>query len=139
MKAIKNWFLEKQGYSVDGIKQIQANGIDVIKETEKAVLVRTRIADYVEQMWIPKSCLCEEWEHKFSPKAVGSAYHGYLVGMYRQEYRAGHLFEQRTFKSGRNVYDGASFAHQRTSKEIAEILDDFGIKFMSKKEFTESL
>ena len=138
-KAIKNWFLEKHGYGVYGIKKIQENGFEILKETAKAVLVNIRIEHYVDQIWIPKSCLCEEWEHTFSPKAIGSAYHEYLVSLNKEEYRKGNLEEQRTFTSGRNVYDGASFRHQWTTKELTAELDYFNIKYMSKKEFAESL
>ena len=140
MKAIKNWFLEKQGFGVYAIKELQKNGFEIAKETEKAVLVNYRIWDQrVYQMWIPKSCMTDEWESKYSPKAIGSAYHSYLVDLYTTEYRAGNLGEVRTFKSGRNVYDGASFKHQWKTKDLMDLLSDYNVSYMTKAEFAETL
>lgn len=139
-KAIKNWFLEKQGFSIGSIKELQKNGFEVARETEKAVLINYRIWDAkLMQMWIPKSCMIDEWETKFSPKAIGSAYHTYLVNLNKDEYRKGNLGEPYTFTSGRNRYDGASFRQQWTTKELMAKLDEFGIKYMTKAEFAKSL
>ena len=53
--GIKNWFLEKSGFSVDAINKIQKQELIVIKETEKAVLSTLN----GKELWIPKSCLTE--------------------------------------------------------------------------------
>lgn len=137
--AIKNWFLEKQGFAIGSIKELQKNGIEIAKETERAVLINYKLFTYSDQMWVPKSCLTDEWEHKYSPKAVGSEYHSYLVGVARDAYYKGNLGKQGTFKSGRNVYDYASFIHQDTTKELMEILNKYKVEYMIKAEFAETL
>ena len=37
---IKNWFLEKNGFSTGNIDYIQQNGCEVARETEKAILIK---------------------------------------------------------------------------------------------------
>lgn len=139
-KAIKNWFLEKQGFSIGSILELKRNGFEIQKETEKAVLIRYSIWDTKKsEMWIPKSCMIDEWETKFSPKAIGKQYHGYLVETAKVAYYEGNLGKQSTFTSGRNVYDGVSFIHQNTTADMMKILDYYNVKYMSKKEFAETL
>lgn len=140
MKAIKNWFLEKSGLGIMSIKNLQQVGFETVRETEKAVLVKyiNTIGKH-EELWVPKSCMADEWEHTFSPKLLGGAYHSYLVDVYTREYRSGNMGEQITFKSGRNVYDGASFKHQWKTNDLMEALDKYGIKYMTKKEYAETL
>ena len=137
--AIKNWFLEKQGFAIGAIKKLQKNGVEIAKETEKAVLINYKLFTYSDQMWVPKSCLTDEWEHKYSPKAIGSEYHSYLVCVAKDAYYKGNLGEQGTFKSGRNVYDYVSFIHQKTTKELMEILNEYKVEYMTKAEFAETL
>ena len=137
--AIKNWFLEKQGFAIGSIKVLQKNGIEIAKETERAVLINYKMITYSDQMWVPKSCLTDEWEHKYSPKAVGSEYHSYLVGVAKDAYYKGNLGKQGTFKSGRNVYDYVSFIHQNTAKELMKILNKYKVEYMTKAEFAETL
>lgn len=137
MKAIKNWFLEKEGYGIKRIKEMQKAGYEVIKETEKALLVRWN--DTGNKLWVPKSCLIDEWETKFSPKAIGGAYHEYLEITAKKAYDENKLFEKFTIKSGRNCYKGCAFMHQWTTKELVKVLDDYKIEYMSKKEFVKTL
>lgn len=138
--AIKNWFLEKQGWSIGTIKEFQKNGYQVEKETEKAVLISYHIwSTKVESMWVPKSCLCDEWEHKYTPKAIGSAYHSYLVNTIRQAYESGNLGEKRTFTSGRNVYSRVAFRHQWSSQDLIDELNEYNVQYMTKAEFAKTL
>lgn len=141
MKAIKNWFLEKEGFAIESIKDIQKNGFEIVKETEKAVMIRYQLSWSTKSytMWIPKSCMIDEWETKYSPKAIGSAYHAYLVNTARDAYNKGNLGEKHTFTSGRNVYSRVSFIHQWTTKDLIDELSNFGISFMNKAEFAKSL
>lgn len=111
MLAIKNWFLEKQGYSPARIEDFKTTDLTIVKETDKAVLVTWMWKDtgIWYEMWVPKSCLCEKWETQTSP----FAYHDYLVIVYRTKYR----------------YD--RFVHQWRTKELIEVLTKHEIDFMS--------
>ncbi len=139
--AIKNWFLEKQGFGYEAIQMLKKSGVTVRKETAKAVLVSYRLEGCwnSDSMWVPKSCLIDEWENTYSPKAIGGAYHEYLVTVTREAYKAGKLWTQRTFRSGRNQYNGASFVHQETTKELMETLNKYGVEYMAKDEFAKTL
>ena len=140
MNAIKNWFLEKNGFTIYSIKELQRNGFEIAKETNKAVLVNYRIWDSkLKQMWIPKSCMIDEWENNFSKKAIGKAYHEYLVNVSKKAYYNGELGEQKTFKSGRSIYNQVSFIHQKTIKELKWTLDNYNIQYQTKEEFINAL
>lgn len=128
--AIKNWFLEKNGFTTGNIDYIQQNGYDVKKETEKAVLIRWGENKHNE-LWVPKSCIIDQWEKQKS----GFAYHDYLVYVARFAYYFGLLGETSTFTSGRNVYDGASFLHQLKTDELVGKLYSHRVQFLNRKEW----
>lgn len=130
---IKNWFLEKEGYYYVGIERIQQSQTIIKKETAKAVLVTITWWDEKEHtinLWVPKSCTCEEWEKQTS----NFAYHGYLVNVYHKAYDEG-LIEHRTIKSGRNCYRRDAFVHQLKTKDLIEALNSWGVPFMNKQEW----
>ena len=58
-KAIKNWWLLKNGYNY--MRYIKDLGVK--KETEKAILIfyKTELGEWTA--WVPKSVLCDEWEN----------------------------------------------------------------------------
>lgn len=123
MIAIKNWFLEK-----NMMKGFYGKELIVKKETEKAVLITVK--GFSSDCWIPKSCLCNEWEKQTSP----FDYHDYLENLYHEAYKKG-IIENRTIKSGRNTYAGDAFIHQCTNKELQKALDSYNIEHMTYTEF----
>ena len=127
---IKNWFLEKNGFTTGNIDYIQQNNYDIARETEKAVLIRWGEGKRNE-MWVPKSCLIDQWEKQKS----SFAYHDYLVFVARNAYYTGDLGEPRMFRSGRNVYDGAAFIHQWKTKELESVLKYYNVQFLKKEEW----
>ena len=144
MKAIKNWVLEKEGFCIEVIVELSKNGIEVVRETEKAALVRVNWLSIngekvVREFWIPKSAMCEEWERKFSMKAINHAYRGYIVRTAKDAYRAGKMGETRLIKSGRNVYDDASFYQQYKTTELKEMLDRYAIEYKTRDEYLAGL
>lgn len=138
--AIKNWYLEKEGFAIASILELKRNGYEVVKETEKAVLIHYHLWDNKTlERWIPKSCIIDEWETKFSPKAIGGEYHAYLVKTVQMAYHSGNLGEKSTFTSGRNVYNRVSFRHQWKTADLIEELKEYGVPFMTKEEFAKTL
>lgn len=126
MIAIKNWFLEKN--NMTGVRGLE---LTVVKETAKAVLVKYTVkSGNTYTAWIPKSCIIDEWEKDTS----NFGYHDYLVNTLNQAYRDGRL-ENKTFKSGRNVYDQTSFTHQMSTKELIGALEKFNISFMNRTDW----
>ena len=135
MIAVKNWFIEK-----NQIESIRNKELTVKRETEKAILVSWKVKkhsswgdeNYTFEQWIPKSCLTDKWEKDTS----NFGYHDYLVEVVNQAYRDGRL-ENKTFTSGRNIYDQTSFTHQSTTKELVNFLQKKNIEFMNRKEWNE--
>lgn len=126
MVAVKNWFMEKN--SLRGLRNAT---LRIERETEKACLVKCFWSDGAPtEHWIPKSCICDEWEKETSP----FAYHEYLVGIYHEAYKKG-IIENHKIVSGRNVYEGDAFAHQSKSKDLADYFKRKGIEFMGFQEW----
>lgn len=117
--AIKNWFLEK-----NNIYYLRGRDLNVIKETLKAVLVECKATK--DQIWIPKSCIVDEWEKETSPLA----YHTYLVDTYRDAYKL-QLIPNYTISNGYNSYSGDAFIHQESNKSLAKLLDKYNVEYMS--------
>ena len=125
MTGIKVWFLEK-----NHIKGFYGRELTIVKETAKAVLVNVTINRRTYSQWVPKSCMTDGWEKDTS----NFGYHQYLVDTLTAAYADGTL-ENKTFKSGRNVYDCTSFLHQLTTKDLVEELTHFSINFMNRNEW----
>lgn len=126
MIAIKNWFLEKNNMTA-----LRGLELTIVKETEKAVLIKYTVrtgTTYTD--WIPKSCLTDEWEKDTS----NFGYHDYLVNTLNEAYKDGRL-ENKTFTSGRNVYDQTSFTHQLKTEDLIWTLNHFEIEYMNRKEW----
>ena len=128
---IKNWFLEKEGFSVGRIEEINSIDKEIKKETEKAVLLSMQLSGVStpSELWVPKSCLTDKKEKIVSP----FAYHEYLVNLVRDNNDA--IYGDRIIKSGRNRYLPSAFIHQEKTKSIQAILDHHGIEYMTYKEF----
>ena len=131
MVAIKNWFLEKN--NLRGLRGLE---LTVKKETEKAVLVTyilqsEHFGKSVEEQWVPKSALTNEWEKDTS----NFGYHDYLETLCHRAYEAGNLFEQGTIKSGRNSYRRDNFLHQETTKSLLALLDRYNVPYMTRAEW----
>ena len=109
--AIKKWFLRKQGFSTEGIKQMMNADLHISKETEKAVFIK----EY--EMWIPKSCLIDEWE----TTKDAYDYHDYLVEVVKN-----------------NTEQKFTFVHQMTTKEIIKLLNLHNIEYMKKEEYMDA-
>lgn len=105
--AIKKWFLRKQGFSTEGIKQMMNADLHISKETEKAVFIK----EY--GMWIPKSCMAEEWD----TKKDAYDYHDYLV------------------ERAKEANPGFAYIHQMQTKEIIELLNRNNIEYLKKEEY----
>lgn len=125
MTAIKNWFLEK-----NNCKGFYGKQLEIIRETEKAVLIRCFIDGTQFEQWVPKSCIINEWEKDTS----NFGYHDYLVDVYHKAYEAQQI-ENYTIKSGYNRYRADNFVHQLTTKQLTEDLTKYGVQFMSKSEW----
>lgn len=107
MTAIKNWFLEK-----NECKGFYGKEIWIIKETAKAALVNVNMGSFIDQMWIPKSCIINEWEKDTS----NFGYHEYLSETYRKA----------------SDYE---YAHQLTTKQLIEFLNKNGTSYMNRQEW----
>lgn len=125
MIAIKTFFLQKN--SCMGFYRQQ---LEIIKETEKAVLVSCFIESRRYEQWVPKSCIIDEWEKDTS----NFGYHDYLVDTYHKAYEQ-QLIENYTIKSGMNRYRGDNFIHQMTTKQLQEALEKHEVKFMTRSEW----
>ena len=129
MIAIKNWFLVK-----NHLAGFRNKELEVVKETEKAMLLRTYVTDGFRkdmiQEWFPKSVIIDEWEKDTS----NFGYHDYLVEIYHKAYNEG-IIENTTIKSGRNVYRGDNFVHQWRTAELVKELTARNIPFMNREEW----
>ena len=125
MKGIKVWFIQKEH-----IASAYGKELTIKKETEKAVLVSWKVYNSVTEHWIPKSCITDGWEKD----TTNFGYHEYLVNVVNESYTNGTL-ENKTFKSGRNVYDQTSFTHQSTTKGLINFLEKMEIPFMNREEW----
>lgn len=126
-KAIKRWFLDKNDIRNEKI----FNNSYIKRETDKAILIEIHYKYSTKEMWIPKSVIIDYWEKDVSP----FAYHDYLVGVARKAYDEGKLFKKHIIKSGRNVYAGDSFLHQKTSKELKSLLDEYNVTYLDYKDW----
>jgi len=126
MVAIKNWFLEKNHMS-----GFRGNDLEVVRETEKAVLVRCFIDMCKFEEWIPKSVIIDEWEKDTS----NFGYHDYLVETAHKAYDNNNLFDKGYIKSGRNTYRADNFLHQESTKDLLILLDKYNVKYMNRKEW----
>lgn len=131
MTAVKNWFLEK-----NNLEHMYGKKLTIEKETDKAVLIRYKLNVTEFTQWIPKCCLCDEWEQK--KKNINFAYHDYLVNKYHEAYD-NQIIDNSIIRSGRNRYRGDNFIHQNTTKELIKALNSYGIEFMTKAEFAKTL
>lgn len=125
MTAIKTWFLEK-----NDCKGFYQQKLEIVKETDKAVLIRCFIDSYKFEQWVPKSCIIDEWEKDTS----NFGYHDYLVDTYHKAYEQ-QLIENYTIKSGMNRYRGDNFVHQMTTKQLTEALKKYNVQFMTRSEW----
>ena len=123
--AVQKWFLREHGMSSEGIKMMMEKELIISRETEKAVLIKGY------EMWIPKSCLIDEWE----TKKDAYDYHDYLVEVVKNEYDKGNLGEKQTISNGYNTYSRFAFIHQKSTKEIINILNKYNIKCLTKDEY----
>lgn len=127
-KAIKNWWLLKNGYNY--MRYIKDLGVK--KETEKAVLIfyKTELGEWTA--WVPKSVLCDEWEND------PYAYRAYLEATYHRAYKEQYIknFVIRSSMRGA-FYAGDQFVGQWKTKELVDELTKKNIPFMTKKEFEE--
>lgn len=66
VKAVKKWFMKKNYNPYVSWDEIKKFKFEVLKETEKAVYVKFKEYDNptvgYDAMWIPKSCIVDEWE-----------------------------------------------------------------------------
>lgn len=125
MTGIKVWFLEK-----NQCRGFYGKELTTVRETAKAVLVRANIDGRNFEQWVPKSCLTEGWEKITS----NFGYHDYLVDVITKAYEDGRI-ENKTFKSGRNIYDQTSFLHQNTTKSLILIAEKYNINYMNREEW----
>ena len=137
VKAVKNWFLEKQGFIPEVIEELQKRiTFETLKETEKAVFVKYRYDGFGNEndkryenegeIWIPKSVCIDRWEKVVSP----FVYHDYLVDLVRDNGCMGN----KPIDSGYKLYRADAFVHQYKTKELQQILEKCNVKYMS---FTE--
>lgn len=125
--AIKTWFLNK-----NNLNGFYGKELATVKETAKAVLVRTTINGRTHDAWVPKSCIIDEWEKDTS----NFGYHDYLVKTLNESYKTGVLRKcNTTFKSGRNIYDMTSFTHQMKTVELITVLEENGIAFLNRTDW----
>ena len=108
MTAIKMWFLEK-----NDLMGIYGRELQVVKETEKAVMVSYWIHSIHYTTWIPKSCIIDKWEKD----TTNFGYHEYLAVTLQE------------------AFPNQVYAHQYKTKELIEMLERKNIKFMNRKEW----
>lgn len=110
MIAIKTFFLQKN--SCMGFYRQQ---LEIIKETEKAVLIRCFLDNDKFEQWVPKSVLIDEWEKDTS----NFGYRNYLLDI-----SCKHTDKLQGY-----------YLPKMTTKQLQEALEKHEVKFMTRSEW----
>lgn len=142
---VKEWFWNQKDikcyiypnwYKVNYTDNMEFD-LEIVRETEKAVLIRLPIKYFTGfkgkpiEFWCPKSQIIELKENK---KYMNFEYHHYLENVFHKAYDDG-IIENTTIVSGRNRYRGDAFIHQWGTKQLIEYFKKERIPFMTKEEF----